>query len=119
MASEKNVTTADGGGGWDASADAKSSITPIQLHQVQIKANITGGLSQMFSWEFKATPDTGEVIAKGFEYVRLSGGIRVETFELIWAGRQRGNDFLVTLLKPIIGLPLQEHEDATHLLLEK
>ena len=43
-------------------------------------------LSQTFSWEFKAAPDTSEVFAKGVKDMCLPGSIRAETLELIWAG---------------------------------
>ena len=43
-------------------------------------------LSQTFSWEFKAAPDTSEVFAKGVEDVCLTRSICVKTLELIWAG---------------------------------
>ena len=69
--------------------------------------------------QLQARPNTQKVVVDVFEDVSLPMCISMETLKLIWAMSEWGNDLGATLSKPVVGPPLQEGEDPSHLLFEE
>ena len=73
----------------------------------------------MFVRRLQACSNTQKVVVDVLEDVSLPMCISMETLKLIWAMSERGNDLGAALLKPVVGPPLQEGKDPSHLLFEE
>lgn len=92
-----------------------SDILSVQLHGVRAGINGINRFGQMLLWQLETFPNAPEVVVDVTEDMCLSACVSMETLELIWTFSERGDGHGVTLLEPVIRLPLQELKDPPHL----
>lgn len=69
----------------------------------------------MLSRQLKAFPSSQKMVVEVAKHTCLPGCISTKTLDLERTGRERGNGFIVALLKPMVGSPLQGLENTPHL----